>query len=783
MSTKRFKQILPAAKFALSPEEDTYSSVALDGDMREIPEVETGENILVEEVFEDEREASTIYRISAQLNILVLLADPYIDYQGAEQAGSNKGELRNTTHLCIGTDDPTDPINGSSDYTIGDMYPQLNNINEENNWFIKVLYPESYLPNDTQISFSQNIQSGATIYVQDGLPILGVNFVEINTTIYPCFITETDVQLENNDMVYIDGKYIYHPDSGVKGILQAFVNNYLGGFRRVIYTDLNATELDIKVNGMRPADIKLFIIDTPIINANQPTQPSILSQFPPQLKALLLSLPSMDFNGSYKRVIGVSKTDIDAVDGDYMTSSSTLSSVDKDGSPNSMGQYTKVTTSSPHGLGKGFYIESRKLKIWTGLSWYPAISSDFINHDFTGIFRIDSIPFDTTTNKYSETEFILDANSSVPGMTATYIQFKGVDAIASEYKIRMFKELTGIKDYILDRTAFADSIYSNPSFLINVIKDVDVRDLTDYLDRPLSELFVGVIKRAGSKPYDWSRVVSHYSHIVRGIEGYLISPGFTVGDPGFSPIPGVMPLIYSETTNVDLQAFETTIPPLEYTYSLTNNYPSDRVKASDIQVDANGEVTSATYHYGTDTTTDGRYLGDLVEYNRGELTERVISDIYHRFNTTWRSFGYYNKHKSPSTICWAYGSSYEGLFYKPFHKYPIRKWASAVEAATPPASQLNDPFSAYTQGIQFEGVPTYAEEVQGLRIWRDLLDPGISDDEGVIDNPFLNGAHYLYDNIRITLRRQTPGRSSFSRWNKEADWDSSNTTYTPNDPC
>ena len=50
MSTKRFKQILPTSKFALSTEEDTYTSVSVDGDMREIPEVETDENVLSDEV-------------------------------------------------------------------------------------------------------------------------------------------------------------------------------------------------------------------------------------------------------------------------------------------------------------------------------------------------------------------------------------------------------------------------------------------------------------------------------------------------------------------------------------------------------------------------------------------------------------------------------------------------------------------------------------------------------------------------------------------------------------
>ena len=123
------------------------------------------------------------------------------------------------------------------------------------------------------------------------------------------------------------------------------------------------------------------------------------------------------------------------------------------------------------------------------------------------------------------------------------------------------------------------------------------------------------------------------------------------------------------------------------------------------------------------------------------------------------------------------------MYYKPFHRYQIKKWADAVEAATPPAAQPDDPFSAYTEAIQFEGVPTYAEEVQGLKIWRDLLGPGNFDSVGGLDYPFLNGGHYLYNNIKIYLRRQTPGRSGFDLRVIQPNFIPGITTYTPDESC
>ena len=198
-------------------------------------------------------------------------------------------------------------------------------------------------------------------------------------------------------------------------------------------------------------------------------------------------------------------------------------SVDEDGTPNPTGQYTKITTTSPHGLSTGFYVVGMRSKGWPyGNPGGPT------NEYMTGIWRVSSVPVDQSTGEPIDTEFILDVNANPFNLSSgKRLLYRAVDAIASDYKVRMFKELTTVDDYILDRTAFATNIYADGTFLINTIKDVNTRDLTDYLGRPLSELYLGFIKRAGELPYDWSRVVSHFSHIVQGIEGHLITPDNT----------------------------------------------------------------------------------------------------------------------------------------------------------------------------------------------------------------------------------------------------------------
>ena len=721
MSTKRFKQILPTSKFALSTEEDTYTSVSVDGDMREIPEVETDENVLSDEVFANEREKGTKYRISAQLDMTVLVNDPYIGFNGLPTSAPFQS-LTNPTETCTSNNNIS-----SANYGENDIYPLLNNKNSENNWFTKVLYPESYMPNDTQIGFSKLIKSPSRkVYRQDGLPIIGVEFVIISDVMYPCFVTETDVQLQPDDYVYINPLYFNTNDTnttneGVKWAKEA------SGFQRVLTTTLNPVDLDITIDGFLPADTKLFVVDYPMVNPNKPNS-SAFTSLSTVKQDFLQNLADFRFIGSYKRVIGVSKNDIDDVT--TITSTSVLSI--------NNGEYTQITVSNPHGLAKGFYIEM------------PYTGGSLVNHDFTGIFRIESIIDDNT--------FVIDANINTVNNNNS-ITYKVVDAIASDYMIRVFKELSTTDDYVIDRTAFSENIYKDGTFLLNFIKDIETEGLTDYLGRPLSELFVGVIKRAGRAGYDWTNVVSHFSHIMRGIEGNVDTG---LGNPGSSPIPGVMPVI-SDGYNASVNKSSETTSPLEFKYNFPNNvvtYPSGR--------------SSLVSDYGSDTLSE--YYGDIVEYNRGELSERVISDVYHRFNTQYREVGYVNS-------CDGYVSAYEGLYYKPFHRYQIKKWADAVEAATPPAAQPDDPFSAYTEAIQFEGVPTYAEEVQGLKIWRDLLGPGNFDSVGGLDYPFLNGGHYLYNNIKIYLRRQTPGRSGFDLRFIQPNFIPGITTYTPDESC
>ena len=88
------------------------------------------------------------------------------------------------------------------------------------------------------------------------------------------------------------------------------------------------------------------------------------------------------------------------------------------------------------------------------------------------------------------------------------------------------------------------------------------------------------------------------------------------------------------------------------------------------------------------------------------------------------------------------GPRYEGYYYKPFHRIKIRDFSSYIE-----------------EGDEFtDNIPSYAVQLPDESyIWRDMLDIGTNESqETFLDYPFLNDAHYLYQNFCFNLKRQDP---------------------------
>lgn len=181
------------------------------------------------------------------------------------------------------------------------------------------------------------------------------------------------------------------------------------------------------------------------------------------------------------------------------------------------------------------------------------------------------------------------------GESQTFTQnqplFRSLDGTPSEYYVRKYKVLS-TNDYDIYKCGFSTSIYpntvvnelgiSNDTWLYHYNKDIDLGPLLDHYDKPITELYLGFIKRAGQNTFPWSNVVA----------GWDFNKQFI------------------DTTN-GLETISIFVP---------------------------GGVGTIEK-----SSTQDDYVGDYVEYNKEEIKEKVISKVIHRFgkNSTPDAEGYY----------------------------------------------------------------------------------------------------------------------------------------------
>lgn len=338
-----------------------------------------------------------------------------------------------------------------------------------------------------------------------------------------------------------------------------------------------------------------------------------------------------------------------------------------------------LATSTRHGLENG-----NKIKISNS-----AISP------IDGIYTVKRLGLDN--GDYIENYFVIDEDptglplsSTVPTPVEGRLQ-KMVGSEPSIYYLRKFKKLiVNNGDYEMYPLAFSKTIFNDGNYQFVINQDIDLKGLRDNLGRPISELYLTFIK--------------------------------TDSNGTFGPIK----------SGLDLENLE---------------FNKDNIELSNARIIHDGTTTPVNTHtplnpniFGGDlyqSYTSGsidEFYGDVVEYNRLTLTETVLSDVLHRFNTKIRE----NSTNSGT----ARGPRREGYLYKPHHLYQVREFSSYIE-----------------QGDSLTGgIPDYREDLgDGRFLWRDYLDIGFSDavNPGV-EYPFTNGAHYMHQNICFMTTRQDP---------------------------
>lgn len=291
---------------------------------------------------------------------------------------------------------------------------------------------------------------------------------------------------------------------------------------------------------------------------------------------------------------------------------------------------------------------------------------------------------------------------------------KVVNGIESKYYFRKFKKIKTkhapvieTDDYETYGLGFSENIYYDKITQFAFNEDIDVSNLTDNLGRPLSEIFLSIIKTDSNNLF--TRISSGLeTPFFERFNNYGASSQYLLGLPVINKIHNGNTIPFNSYT------------PLESNVLITNDL----------------------------------FYGDLVEFNANNLIEIVLADVHHRFNTINRetpaTLQAVNRLQAPTTNLATetivLGPRHEGYYYKAHHQFKIRDFSSYIE----------------TGDSATGGMPDYAINLgDGRFVWRDLLDLGFAETNiKPLDYPFLNGSHYLYDNLCFFIKRQDP----FNTW-------------------
>ncbi len=474
--------------------------------------------------FEQERIETRDYRFSGKINL----------YTANELTPTERKTQPNGTTLVV-----TGALNEDWDPLL-DGSPQVT----PNNWLLQILYPEKKEPNFNIIKTNQlNPTLNISSLAKQGPQITNFSLAQPSGETEKLGVTT----IQKNNLVVDDFVYVYNNGTTP--------NPYTGVYR-VLSLGIDGIDLNNK-----------FVLDTPF-NGDY-TQPS-----------------------NYRKIVNVTQNDINFSNNFDIQS---LTATDIDG--NTSGSflptekiYTKIKTQVPHKLSTGFTVSPT----YNTYSTSNTIPKKYQNIDLRGEGILNGIFY--VTNVIDDFNFTIELTYfTTKGQTQQFLsnnpKFRALDGTPSDYYVRKYKVLS-TNQYDVYDCAFSSSIYpktivnnlgiANKTWLYHFNKDFNLGPLLDHNNKPLTELYLGLIKRAGQNTFPWSDVVADW----------------------------------------------------DFNYESINNLSN---------LETISKVTSGGV--GTIEKPDENfyYIGDYAEYNSLEIEEKVISKIVHRFGleSTPNEEGYY----------------------------------------------------------------------------------------------------------------------------------------------
>lgn len=309
-------------------------------------------------------------------------------------------------------------------------------------------------------------------------------------------------------------------------------------------------------------------------------------------------------------------------------------------------------------------------------------------------FNSEKYVFNISNIGYTGTTFLTNQQ----GTFKKIINPNNLETI-SKYYIRKHKILTNLEDSILTKTGFEETIFkTNYKKELQVLtpnntERISLKDIKRSYNLSFnSDINISSLLDNQKRP-----VSSLYFTVVwKGYFGWTnsIQQGWEFNQPLYLNNPNPWWSNVLSNTPYQTTSYFSGVLPTQGPFTYTNNFLSG-------------------------STIDG----DFCEWNDYEQLERVISRYNHKitFNPTWFDLnGDINNNY--------------GYFYYPHQELKIKVFSDYIETIT------ND-------GL-FD-IPSYSfySNLSNGFLWRDIYEYGFIDDLGRgVDYPFLNNAHYPYDN-------------------------------------
>jgi hypothetical protein len=279
----------------------------------------------------------------------------------------------------------------------------------------------------------------------------------------------------------------------------------------------------------------------------------------------------------------------------------------------------------------------------------------------------------------------------------------------SKYYVREHKVITNLDDLIVTKIGFEKNVFRED-------KQFEYSSITpNKISRISQKTSSNAYNMTSAYDLDFAGYIDNQKRplseifltiVNKGYSGYFNEPSFGVGlKQGWE---------FNLTKEVN-----------EY-WDLFNNESNTTVPLSSYTQTSGA---TKTFYYNGDLMKGDVMDGDFCEWNDYEQIERVISTYYHKINynqTVFQTLDY------PDT-------NSPGYYYQPHNKMTLRVFSDYIE----------------TGDVNFiEQVPSYSfysSADQQFR-WRDLYTYGFTDNlERGVDYPFLNTAHYPFEDITFRL--------------------------------